>query len=63
VAAAEKIVYSKTLTEPRSARTTIERSFDPDAIRQLKANASLDIDISGPELARKRSMQVLSTSS
>lgn len=49
--AAEKIVYSTTLTEPRSARTTIERVFDPEAIRQLKANRGHDIDISGPELA------------
>jgi dihydrofolate reductase len=48
---ADKIVYSKTLAEPTSARTRIERSFDPDAVRQLKANATHDIDISGPELA------------
>ena len=49
--AAEKIVYSKTLAEPHSARTKIERSFDPEAIRQLKTNAGPDIAISGPELA------------
>jgi dihydrofolate reductase len=49
--AAEKIVYSKTLAEPRSARTRIERTFDPDAVRQLKTNAALDIAVSGPELA------------
>jgi dihydrofolate reductase len=49
--AAEKIVYSKTLAEPRSARTKIERSFDPDAVRRLKANAGLDVAVSGPELA------------
>ena len=30
--AAEKIVYSRTLAEPRSARTRIEREFDPDVI-------------------------------
>jgi dihydrofolate reductase len=48
---ADKIVYSKTLAEPTSARTRIERSFDPDAVRQLKANTTHDIDISGPELA------------
>ncbi|HEU5175120.1 MAG TPA: dihydrofolate reductase family protein [Gemmatimonadaceae bacterium] len=41
--AAEKIVYSRTLAEPRSARTRIEREFDPDAVRRLKANASHDI--------------------
>jgi dihydrofolate reductase len=49
--AADKIVYSKTLAEPRSERTKIERSFDPDAIRRLKANAELDLAVSGPELA------------
>jgi dihydrofolate reductase len=49
--AAEKIVYSKTLTEPRSARTRIERRFDPDAVRRLKAEARRDITVSGPELA------------
>jgi dihydrofolate reductase len=49
--AAEKIVYSKTLAEPRSARTKIERSFDSDAVRRLKANAGLDIAVEGPALA------------
>jgi dihydrofolate reductase len=49
--AAEKIVYSGTLAEPRSARTRIERTFDPDAVRQLKANAERDLSINGPNLA------------
>lgn len=49
--AADKIVYSKTLAEPRSARTKIERTFDPDAVRKLKANAERDINVAGPELA------------
>jgi len=49
--AAEKIVYSRTLAEPLSARTKIERTFDPDAVRQLKANAVSDIAVAGPELA------------
>lgn len=49
--ATEKIVYSKTLSEPSSKRTRIERNFNPDAIRQLKANATQDISINGPELA------------
>lgn len=49
--AAEKIIYSTTLAEPRSARTRIEREFDADAIRQLKANARQDITVNGPELA------------
>jgi|SRR5271157_314794 len=49
--AAEKIVYSRTLAEPRSARTRIEREFDPDAVRRLKADAEHDIEVAGPELA------------
>ena len=49
--AAEKIVYSRTLAEPRSARTRIEREFDPDAVRRLKADAEHDITVNGPELA------------
>jgi len=49
--AADKIVISKTLAEPRSARTRIEREFDPVAVRQLKAEAGHDIAVAGPELA------------
>jgi dihydrofolate reductase len=49
--AAEKIVYSRTLAEPRGARTRIEREFDPDAVRRLKASAEQDTIVAGPELA------------
>jgi dihydrofolate reductase len=49
--AADKIVYSKTLETVSSARTRLERDFDPDAIRQLKARAVRDITVGGPELA------------
>ena len=49
--AAEKVVYSKTLKTVSSARTRIERAFDPDAIRQMKASAQRDISVGGPELA------------
>ena len=49
--AAEKIVYSRTLTEPRSARTRIERQFDPEAVGRLKASVDRDISVDGPELA------------
>jgi dihydrofolate reductase len=51
--AAEKIVYSRTPAGPRSTRTKIERAFDPDAVRQLKANAGSDIAVAGPELAAR----------
>src|SRR5439155_21619294 len=49
--AADKIVYSKTLQTASSARTRIERDFDPEAVRQLKAQAERDITVGGPELA------------
>jgi dihydrofolate reductase len=51
--AADKIVFSRTLEETSSARTRIERVFDPDAIRQLMASAERDITVGGPELARQ----------
>jgi dihydrofolate reductase len=49
--AADKIVYSKTLETLSSARTRIERDFDPDAVRQLKATAGHDISVGGADLA------------
>lgn len=49
--AAEKIVYSRTLQAVSSAKTRIEREFDPDAIRRLKESSGADITIGGPELA------------
>jgi dihydrofolate reductase len=48
---ADKIVYSKTLETVSSARTRIERDFDPDAIRQMKASADRDFSVGGPDLA------------
>jgi dihydrofolate reductase len=49
--AAEKVVYSRSLESPSSARTRIERDFDAAAVRRLKATAHDDISIGGPELA------------
>src|SRR5215210_4459532 len=49
--AADKIVYSKTLETVSSARTRIERSFDPEVVRRLKAAAGSDMSIGGPDLA------------
>ena len=48
---AHKIVYSKTLEAVSTTRTSLERDFDPEAVRQLKAGADSDIGIGGPELA------------
>ena len=49
--AAEKIVYSKTLEAVSTSRTRIERDFDPEAVRQMKAHAGRDLIVGGPELA------------
>jgi dihydrofolate reductase len=49
--AAEKIVYSRTLEAVSSTRTRIERDFDPEAVRSMKASAASDITVGGPELA------------
>jgi dihydrofolate reductase len=49
--AAEKLVYSRTLQVPSSARTRIERTFDPTAIGRLKKLSERDIAIGGAELA------------
>jgi dihydrofolate reductase len=49
--AADKIVYSRTLESVSSARTRLEREFDPGAVRRLKAEASRDLAVGGPNLA------------
>jgi dihydrofolate reductase len=49
--AADKIVYSRTLETVTSARTRIERAFDAEAVRRMKASAERDISVGGPELA------------
>jgi dihydrofolate reductase len=49
--AADKVVYSKTLETVSSARTRIEREFDPEAVRQMKVAARRDITVGGSELA------------
>ncbi|EFE78010.1 dihydrofolate reductase family protein [Streptomyces filamentosus] len=49
--AAEKVVYSTTLDAVSSAKTRIERSFDPDTVGRLKAEADADLTVDGPNLA------------
>jgi dihydrofolate reductase len=49
--AADKVVYSTTLARPASARTRIERAFDPDAVRRMKDDLANDIGVGGPHLA------------
>lgn len=48
---ADKVVFSRTLQSVTSARTTIQRELDPDAIGRLKASSPTDISIGGAELA------------
>jgi dihydrofolate reductase len=50
---ADKVVYSTTLQEVSTARTRIERTFDPEAVRHLKATATRELVIGGPELAAR----------
>lgn len=49
--AANKIVYSTTMTDLAIANATIERSFDPLAIQKVVAASDKDFDIGGPHLA------------
>jgi dihydrofolate reductase len=49
--AADKVVYSRTLENVSTARTRIEREFEPDAVRAMKAAASADLSIGGAEIA------------
>jgi dihydrofolate reductase len=49
--AADKVVYSSTLAAPLTANTRLERHFDPAAVLELKAAASRDLLIGGPNLA------------
>ena len=49
--AADKIVYSRTLETVSSSRTRLERDFDPDAVRRMKADAGRNITVGGPHLA------------
>ncbi|MGA4843638.1 dihydrofolate reductase family protein [Streptomyces sp. G45] len=49
--AADKVVYSTTLERAVTARTRVERTFDPEAVARLKADLDHDLIIGGPTLA------------
>jgi len=49
--AADKVVYSGTLERASTDRTRIERAFDPEAVRMMKAAADRDLSVGGPTLA------------
>lgn len=44
---ADKVVYSSTLEDVTTARTRVERRFEPEAVRRLKADSSADLSIGG----------------
>ena len=47
----DKIVFSRTLQDVSTSRTRLERNFDQETIRELKASAETDVLVGGPELA------------
>lgn len=49
--AADKVVFSSTLGEVSTARTRLERTFDPDAIRTMKMTSERDLTVGGAGLA------------
>ncbi|MFN8025036.1 MAG: dihydrofolate reductase family protein [Acidimicrobiia bacterium] len=49
--AADKVVYSTTLDAPVTARTRVERAFEPEAVQAVVANADRDLMIGGADLA------------
>jgi len=49
--ASDKVVYSTTLGSTDTARTKVERAFEPEAIQRMKDRLADDISISGPTLA------------
>ena len=56
---AEKIVCSKTLAEPHSGNTSIERSFDPETVRKLKSDTVHDVSVQDLNSPRTRSKPAL----
>jgi dihydrofolate reductase len=48
---ADKVVYSTSLESASTARTRIEREFDPMSVREMKEAAAADLSVGGPSLA------------
>jgi dihydrofolate reductase len=49
--AADKVVYSTTLTAVPTAATRLEHRFDTNAVRELKAETTSDLTIGGANIA------------
>ncbi|HEV7171342.1 dihydrofolate reductase family protein [Pedococcus sp.] len=48
---ADKVVYSRTLTQAATPRTRLEREFDATSVRALKTESAADVSVGGPTLA------------
>jgi dihydrofolate reductase len=48
---ADRIVYSTTLPVVSTAKSRLERRFDPDSVRELVASAASDVTVGGSTLA------------
>ena len=49
--AADKVVYSTTMSEVPTPRTRMERRFDPEEVRRTKAASERDLSVGGAGLA------------
>ena len=49
--AGDKVVYSTTLQDVSTARTRLERGFDPDSVQEMKRSATTDLIVGGANLA------------
>ena len=49
--AADKVVYSTTMSEVPTPRTRMERRFDPEEVRRMKAASERDLSVGGAGLA------------
>jgi dihydrofolate reductase len=49
--AADKVVFSKSLASVSSSRTSLEREFDVEAVRRMKADDTRDLTVGGADLA------------
>jgi len=47
----DKVVFSSTLSEASTARTRVERRFDPEVVRRLKESSRSNLSIGGATVA------------
>jgi dihydrofolate reductase len=50
---ADKVVYSTTLSAVSTAKTRLERDFNPESVRDMKASATRDLSVGGANLAAR----------